>query len=648
MIKSVKIYLCQLTHEENGFSQNWVFPLGAGYVGAAIKKHFQDLVEVEIFKSPTDLNNKILLQKPDIVMFGCYMWNTRLSEVFALSIRDLYPDIPIIFGGPNISTDQNVRLNYLRDHPYVDAWITAAAEIPSIKLIESFIQTPTVHTIRNFKDQDIVNLGDKPNVIPFNTKSRLDSRLPEEELDCIPSPYLLGLMDKFFIDGEIPLIETNRGCPFRCAFCQQGEDYFSKVINFSLDRVLAELQYIADRISSLNVKINSLEIADANFGMYKRDKTICEFMRTLQDKYNYPKSIGCSTGKNKPEVILDNIGVLKTGSLILRSAIQSMDPDTLKTIRRDNIKLSAYKSIQQDMALKGLDNCADLMLGLPNETYQAHINGIFELIDFGIKEFSCLQTIVLKGTTFETQNYRSSHGIKTLTRPVSECSGNYPVLGKTFKVMEVEDVITETNSLSHQDYLNARKVHLIVMLYHNSRLLSPIYSYLDNIQIPHSTVIREILKSKNSEFNNLLDMFIKETMDELSEINKSIFAEESISDNKIFKFFSIGFFSKKTTLLNVLRTALTDILGECNSVEIEELASIADSMMFTPSNMSNKSIHIKSLSLRRIFGSSLNFEISPFQQETIELFISKFGYDDNALSKLSYRLRPNNMTLPVG
>ena len=189
---------------------------------------------------------------------------------------------------------------------------------------------------------------------------RIGSRDAEISLDQIPSPYLAGFFDKFFQNGELPLIETNRGCPFSCTFCQQGEGYYAKVIHFGIDRIREELTYIAEKISDENVEIYGMEIADPNFGMYRRDKEICEILRGIQDNFGYPKSIGCSTGKNRADVIIENVGVLETGSLILRS--------------------------------------------LPLETKQTHMDGVFELINLGVTEFSCLQTIVLKGTELDLRN----------------------------------------------------------------------------------------------------------------------------------------------------------------------------------------------------------------------------------------------------
>ena len=67
-------------------------------------------------------------------------------------------------------------------------------------------------------------------------------------LDQIPSPYLMGSMDKFFDNEELaPMIETVRGCPYACTFCCWGDPSVNKLRQFSVDRVKAEIDYIAEK-----------------------------------------------------------------------------------------------------------------------------------------------------------------------------------------------------------------------------------------------------------------------------------------------------------------------------------------------------------------------------------------------------------------
>src|SRR5207247_4947898 len=117
------------------------------------------------------------------------------------------------------------------------------------------------------------------------------------ELDEIPSVWLTGILDEFF-DGKLaPMIETNRGCPFTCSFCVQGTGWYTKVHNFSKDRIHEELEYIAHRIKRMSPSMGTLRIADSNYGMFERDVEISGFIGEMQKKYAWPTFIDATTGK---------------------------------------------------------------------------------------------------------------------------------------------------------------------------------------------------------------------------------------------------------------------------------------------------------------------------------------------------------------
>ena len=91
-------------------------------------------------------------------------------------------------------------------------------------------------------------------------------------VDDFPSPYLNGMLDPFLEMGQIPLFETNRGCPYECTFCTWGIAAFNKVRRYPIDRVFSELEYVAGNFPSLPAWI----IADGNFGILKRDVEIAK------------------------------------------------------------------------------------------------------------------------------------------------------------------------------------------------------------------------------------------------------------------------------------------------------------------------------------------------------------------------------------
>src|SRR5262249_25814100 len=173
---------------------------------------------------------------------------------------------------------------------------------------------------------------------------RLDTWERHKEVDEIPSPWLTGIQDEFF-DGKLaPMIETNRGCPFTCTFCVQGTQWYTKVHNFSLERMKDEIEYIAKKIKALSPNMGTLRIADSNYGMFDRDVDISGWIGEMQQRYGYPTFIDATTGKNRPDRIIRSVEKV-SGALVVYQAVQSLNDDVLRNIKRSNIKIKAYEEV---------------------------------------------------------------------------------------------------------------------------------------------------------------------------------------------------------------------------------------------------------------------------------------------------------------
>ena len=96
--------------------------------------------------------------------------------------------------------------------------------------------------MNNGKIDDLRNL---PNLV-FQTGEYFYSNEKIErimDLSEIPSPYLSGRLDEF-LDGKLlPITQTNRGCPFTCTFCTEGQRYWTKVRRKPRDIIENELYF---------------------------------------------------------------------------------------------------------------------------------------------------------------------------------------------------------------------------------------------------------------------------------------------------------------------------------------------------------------------------------------------------------------------
>ena len=73
-----------------------------------------------------------------------------------------------------------------------------------------------------------------------------------------------------------------------------------------------------------------------------------------------------------------------SGALVLYQAVQSLDVDVLRNVKRTAIILEAYEQLQLHMRGRGLRSTSDLILGLPGESLTTHIAALYRLIDDNI------------------------------------------------------------------------------------------------------------------------------------------------------------------------------------------------------------------------------------------------------------------------
>ena len=592
---NLRICCATLTHTKFAIA-NATFPLAAGFLATSLKKRFGDDVEVEVFKYPEDLNDYLVEEVPDIFLASDYIWTEDLSVQFAKRIKAVSPRTLVLIGGPNISKDENNQKTYLEENPWIDLFCVYEGEEAVCRLVQQYMaldlnisklkQEPRASFLSVSSGELVVG----PLMPRIGTKRRPDDDTEYllRSLDDIPSPYLEGVFDKFFDNKLHPLIETNRGCPFSCSFCQQAESYFTPVATFGLDRIHDELHYIAHMMKKHSPDVHHMIIADPNFAMFKRDMQVCESIREVQDLTGWPRFIGCSTGKNQPDRILDAVSKLQPNSLRISNSMQSMNPETLVAIKRSNIDLGGYQKVQTEILRRGLRSMGDIILSLPEETRDTHFSAIRNMIDSGIQEFTSYQAMILKSTELELESARGKFGIKTKWRLVPRAVGQYAMLGEEIHTAEVEEIATWTDTLSEEDYFAARRLHLTTMIFHNSQLFDMVHQILKDNDIKISDfIVKCYERSTEADFplREVFEAFIDETRAELFATREECYsfyvdpdAQERISqgeigNNLLFRYLSTALVQNWDESVKVVVDALEDF-GVCDDTELEDLREI--------------------------------------------------------------------------
>ena len=455
------------------------------------------------------------------------------------------PAVVVVQGGTNFPHDDALRTEFLSRRPATDGHIEYEGEVSFANLVRRVLDArdggPRVF---DAPIEGILFLepSTRGSTSPVLIKSKAPERL--RDLDVIPSPYLNGMLEHFF-DGRLtPFIETNRGCPFRCSFCHTGADYFNKMNSFSIERVREEIFYIAPRAAEL--KVSNLHIADTNFGMFPRDREICEALFETQQKFGWPRQVMATTGKNSKERVIEITGIL--GKIFsVNMSVQSMDEGVLKNIRRSNIKLDHYMEINKHLSLSGRSTKAELIIGLPGETRETFLNGVEAVIESNASSVTIYTLMLLNGTEFKEPEYRKKFGIEGRFRIVPLNFGDYD--GE--RVLDYEEVCVQTNSMSFADYLFLRGFALIVESIHNGRPFEELFRYALALGVKRASFLRRLYESlarAPESIRSLYADFMGETEGELwasedalrahykDEVNYQKLRRGEVGGNLIYKY----------------------------------------------------------------------------------------------------------------
>jgi len=224
------------------------------------------------------------LKDSDIVGFSTYIWNRSYNNVLARELKKHNPNIFIMVGGPEPPiTDKD----FFKRYPYVDVAVKQEGEITTKKILETLLVPES-----SFKAIKGMLINDNGNTIDTGPGIRIDN------LDDIPSPYLTGVFDKLMkqypdVRWNVTL-ESNRGCPYACTFCDWGSLTYNKIKKFGLERVYAELEWVGKH------NCDFVSLTDANFGIFpERDSMIADKLIEVQKTYGNPKAYTISWAKNQ-------------------------------------------------------------------------------------------------------------------------------------------------------------------------------------------------------------------------------------------------------------------------------------------------------------------------------------------------------------
>ncbi len=452
----------------SGNASGAVVPYGIASIGAYAKKRFGDTIEVSFFKFADELLAATDVAPPDVIAFSNYIWNSHLNLTIGTHLRQRFPDALIVVGGPSVRTDPKGIEQYLHDNPFIDVCVLHEGERPFAELLAQYQKS----------GKGFLSEGQSINSTAYFSSGRLidGGSAKFGELDDFPSPYLEGVLDEFIARGLTPLFETNRGCPFRCTYCAWGVAALNKVRKFPLDRVLAELDWVSRKFPDSPGWI----IGDGNFGMLPRDVEIAERIQTIRRKTPALRSVAMFASKNTPD---RNIAIAELLRNTTESeghqldhaliALQTLDQAAQAATKRSNIKLGDVPKKVGEYHADGHSVRTDLLSGLPDETYEGHLQSLRDVFSFGFDFLAIYNVILLPGTEMESQSSRQNHRITTKYRYRDGAFGDY----RGIKSVEAEEIIWGNSAITPDELLTLRMVHWAIWYGWNHGFLKPVLRY---------------------------------------------------------------------------------------------------------------------------------------------------------------------------
>jgi radical SAM superfamily enzyme YgiQ (UPF0313 family) len=390
-----------------GVDNYWALPpLALGFLVSYAKAYEGGRLEDRYDFHPRWVTDRTKLEalarEPGIFLFSNYIWSHAENRQLSALVKAANPASVTIHGGPDTPKYEGDAERYFRDNPHVDITVRGEGEATFAEILDALgplgSDPPDLRPLR-----DVRGLSFRMDGLAVHTPDR--DRIAE--LDSIPSPYLTGLFDSFGNGlAEAMILETNRGCPYGCTFCDWGSATLSRIRKFDLDRVFAELEWCAKN------QINTVSVADANYGVFARDIDIARKVAELKAEYGYPRLFATNYAKNTLKHLRPIIEVLAEAGIITEGkvSLQSMDTETLLTIRRSNIKVEKYNDLSDEFRKAKLPLTVDLMMGLPGATAASFRDDLQECVD---REMPAIvhTTTLLPNSPMNEPSYREEHGI---------------------------------------------------------------------------------------------------------------------------------------------------------------------------------------------------------------------------------------------
>lgn len=204
----------------------------------------------------------------DLYLMSSYIWNYELCDDFAISVKKRYPNAKTVLGGPQIGTHDSIfLLKRSRKYDFI-LKPTKPGEVFVQELIDSYIDNDG-----NANSSDIS--------WELRSSKTCSQFMPEYSVYEDHIDYLKEMRQYAADSGIEPfmIIETTRGCPYKCTYCEWGGGTGTKIYKKPLEIVEKDI------LALKKTGFRDAYLTDANFGAFK-DRDVAIFRMGWENGIN--------------------------------------------------------------------------------------------------------------------------------------------------------------------------------------------------------------------------------------------------------------------------------------------------------------------------------------------------------------------------
>lgn len=423
------------------------------------------VVEYTINHRTEFLLQELYKQQPDVLVFSCYLWNLPQVRILIKELKKLRPRLPIWLGGPEVSYQCE---GFLQEHPMVKGIMRGEGEETFRQLCEHYVNHLPLKQVRGIvyreENGEIHTAPGQPPVsmdaLPFWYEELSAGSDASGSKESAPSPVTSGLKrgasspvmsgpkegapspvasepswDSFA--HRILYYETSRGCPFRCSYCLSS---IEKSLRFkSLSRVFRELSFFLER------NVPQVKLVDRTFNC--NPKHALAIWRYIKEHDNGVTNFHFEvSGDLLEEEAILLLQSMRPGLVQLEIGVQSVNPRTLREIRRSMDLPRLKENVRRLREGKSLHQHLDLIAGLPYEGFDSFCESFNEVYRMRPQQLQLGFLKVLKGSWLYEN--RDAYGMIYRDDPPYE--------------------VMATRWLSYEELLQLKKVEEMVEVYYNS------------------------------------------------------------------------------------------------------------------------------------------------------------------------------------